>query len=518
MADEGIFYYFDQSGKAEKLVLVDSNDACPLLTTKKSPKPKVTDPLPPPKLSSSAAPTKPNAASGTDKKTDSKSDVKEKKWPVNVKGKFFWNRTWNYNNEKAKFKAVKEFLPGARVELYVQSKGLASPTKHNSTFLNDNGEFEFKNIPECTKASIKILLEHKDNKVICIRGRSNAISQPDFEIKTGAVVWCQFDLDVSKMSNAKEVDFGELEIKKNYFIDVCDAYKTIWFGHMRILNLSGYDLPLCQVNVPEPTISTSYVSIKKEIHLLKNDLKDRDVIMHEYGHFIRMHIHGNISTPGYEYNNDTSNQHSPYSKEHYESAWDEGLATFLSCAINDDPIYHDGYDASLNVNIEKNKINVGPHCEGSVQMALWRIYKVHHTNFKNGFWKAYTDTSKRIVKTIFDFYNNWKDLGLADLNKVVESLKFFSMEYGYKFLDGADKFTAKSKKPINIAAKEFFDVADLYNSFSKSEGGSVSEYMEEFYNRNVEFNPNTLDIGSTKSSPKVVAGKKYIVPVRFRVK
>ncbi len=50
MADEGMFYYFDQTGKTEKLVLVDSNDACPELTTKKVPEVKAVEPLPPPRL------------------------------------------------------------------------------------------------------------------------------------------------------------------------------------------------------------------------------------------------------------------------------------------------------------------------------------------------------------------------------------------------------------------------------------------------------------------------------------
>jgi hypothetical protein len=52
MADEGMFFYFDQSGKTEKLVLVDNNDACPVLTSKKAPTPKIVEPLPSPKLDS----------------------------------------------------------------------------------------------------------------------------------------------------------------------------------------------------------------------------------------------------------------------------------------------------------------------------------------------------------------------------------------------------------------------------------------------------------------------------------
>ena len=90
----------------------------------------------------------------------------------------------------------------------------------------------------------------------------------------------------------------------------------------------------------------------------------------------------------------------------------------------DDEHYHDGYDTGatgLNMHLATPNTLVGPHCEGSIQQALWRIYKHHKTDFKNGFWKAFTDRSKRTCRTIFDFYLNWKDLKLPNLADVVES-------------------------------------------------------------------------------------------------
>lgn len=441
-----------------------------------------------------------------------------KLWPVNVKGKLFWNRTWDYNDETKPIAAIKEYLPGANTQLHIQQKGSASVSLHKSIFLSDNGEFSFIDVPECIKAVIRILLEHRDSKIIVVKGKSNAVSEADFEIKTGNVIWHQLDLDMSKIDGkTKDVDMGDIEIKKPHFVDICDAYKTVWFGHSRIKDLAGHDLPLCQINYPEPTTSTSNAS--EQMNLLKDDLKDRDVILHEYGHFIGHNILGGLSHPGYGYNDDAAGQHGRDTKEHYEAAWNEGHATFLSCAITDDAHYHDGYDTNLNYHLDTDNTTIGPHSEGSIQEALWRIYKVHKTNFKEGFWKAFTDRSKRTVRTVFEFFDNWKDLGIADLDKVAESFKQFNMEYGYRYRDGAGRFAAVvAPKTFDEPKQEFQTTVELYDNFGKVGSGTVGDYHEEFYNRNKHFNTGSLAGGSTIASPKVTAGKKYIVPERFQVK
>ncbi len=442
----------------------------------------------------------------------------QKKWPVNIKGKLFWNRTWDYNDETKPIGAIKEFLPGAKADLHILEKGSKAMSKHKSIHLTDDGEFAYNNVPECTKAAIRIFLEYRSGKVVSAKGKSNHVSQPDFEIKTGKVIWHQLELDMSSIDgNTKDVDLGDVEIKKAHFVDVCDAYKSVWFGHKRIKELAGHDLPICQINYPEPTTSTSNAS--SQMQLLKDDLKDRDVILHEYGHFIGHHVLGGLTHPGYDYNDDIAGQHGRTTKEHYESAWNEGHATFLSCALTDDPHYHDGYDASLNQHLDKDNTTVGPHSEGSIQEALWRIYKVHKTSFKNGFWKAFTNNSKRKVETIFDFFDNWKDLGLSDLDKVVESFKKFNMEYGYKYLDGTDMYEATSKlKKLDKKNKQFRTLGQLYRDFGKIGKGTKDEYKEEFYNRNKRFNKGALAAGSSPTNPKLTVGKKYIVPVRFQVK
>lgn len=439
-------------------------------------------------------------------------------WPVNIKGKLFWNRTWDYNDETKPIAAIQEYLPGAKAELYIETKRVKTSTLQESLFLSDKGEFQFKSVPECTKATLRILLEHRDGKIVVVKGKSNAVSQVDFEIKTGKVIWHQFNLDMSKLDGkTKDVDFADIEIKKAHFIDICDAYKSVWFGHERIKKLGDHDLPVCQINYPEPPTSTSNASV--QMQLLKDDLKDRDVILHEYGHFIGHNILGGLSHPGYGYNDDATGQHGRDTKEHYESAWNEGHATFLSCAITDDPHYHDGYDTTLDYHLDKDNTTIGPHSEGSIQEALWRIYKVHGTDFKDGFWKAFTDRSKRTVRTIFEFYDNWKDLGLKDLDKVVEAFKKFNMEFGYRYLDGTERYTAVAlPKKFDKGKKEFQKIDELHDNFGKLGGGTSSDYNEEFYNRNKHFNAGALGAGSTISNPKTDVGKKYITPDRIQVK
>ena len=439
-------------------------------------------------------------------------------WPVNIKGKLFWNRTWDYNDETVPIAAIKEYLPGAKIELYIETNKVKTLTLQQTVFLSDKGEFQFASVPECTKATIRILLEHSDNKIVVVKGKSNAVNQPDFEIKTGKVIWHQFNLDMSKLDGkTKDVDFTDIEIKKAHFIDICDAYKSVWFGHEQIKKLGDHDLPICQINYPEPTTSTSNAS--EQMQLLKDDLKDRDVILHEYGHFIGHNILGGLVHPGYGYNDDASGQHGRDTEEHYESAWNEGHATFLSCAITDDPHYHDGYDTTLDYHLDTDNTTIGPHSEGSIQEALWRIYKVHGTNFKDGFWKAFTDRTKRTVRTIFEFYDNWKDLGLKDLDKVVEAYKKFNMEFGYNYLDGIERFTAvPSPKNFDKAKKEFQKIDELHDNFGKLGSGTLNDYKEELYNRNKHFNAGALGAGSTKSDPKITVSKKYITPDRIQVK
>ncbi len=107
-----------------------------------------------------------------------------------AKGKLFWNRTWNYNDETVPIPAIKEYLPGAKVELFVGASA-ASLALHEQGFLTDDGEFAFVNVPQAAAAEIKISLEYKDSKVVVMKGETNHVAEAKFEIKKDNVIWHQ---------------------------------------------------------------------------------------------------------------------------------------------------------------------------------------------------------------------------------------------------------------------------------------------------------------------------------------
>lgn len=471
-------------------------------------------------MSDDKKPTPPGAKSGTGPAGASTSKCPCNEWPINIKGKLFWTRTWDYNDETKAGVSVKEYLPGAKVELHV---GDAATALHATVNLSEDGEFSFTGVPKCSKATLQIYLEYTGGAVVSVKGKTikgstKHVDDADFHVHTGETVWHEKPLPMNKLDGCtKDVDLGEVEITRTHFVDICDAYKSVWFGHKRLKDLAGKDLPICQINYPEdPTLTVSNAG--EQMQLCKDDLKDRDVILHEYGHFIGTKILGGLVHPGYGYNDDAAGQHGRDTKEHYEAAWNEGHATFLSCALTDDPHYHDGYDTNLNYHIDTDNTTLGPHSEGSIQEALWRIYKVHGTSFKDGFWKAFSDTSKRTVRTIFDFFDNWKDLNLDKLDKVIEAYKKFNMQYGYHY---TEKFTAvAAPATYDKPSKKFQTVSELYDNHGKIGGGTAADYNEEFYNRNqpVFAGAGTLAAGSTRAAPLVTAGTSYFVPERFEVK
>jgi hypothetical protein len=223
---------------------------------------------------------------------------------------------------------------------------------------------------------------------------------------------------------------------------------------------------------------------------------------------------GGLTHPGYSYNDDATGQHGPTSKEHYESAWNEGHATFLSCAISDDPVYHDGYDSNLTMDLAKDNTKIGPHCEGSIQCALWDMHHVQKVDFKTGFWAAFSRTASK-ADTIFAFYDNWVAAGCPDAAKLKVSLKKFNLTVGYHYKQRAT-YKAKGKlDPKNPV--EFSTITELYNQFGKVAGGNQAEYSEELYNRNRYVGGGAFAAGASRGAFTFVEGTSYIIPERFEI-
>ena len=432
-----------------------------------------------------------------------------------VKGKLFYKRPWDYDTA-TDTKKFKEYLPGAKLELWLQPKGAPALEKHADGALSEQGTFRFKDVPPCTRLALKIVLKHKAG-ITEVRGHENLADAPDYQLKAGELVWRRIELDVAKLTGATTplVDLGDVQILPTVDVDadfaaICDTYKTIWRGQNFIREKTGHVLKGCPVNYPVRDISFESGG---KLFLLPGDLKDADVVLHEYGHYIGHEVLGGLTHPGYEYNDDATGQHGPHTEEHYESAWNEGHATYLSCAMSDDAVYHDGYDSNLTMNLASDAIAVGPHCEGSIQCALWDVTKVAGVDFKKGFWTAFT-WSGRKADSIFAFYENWKDAGCPDLAKLKASLKKFNLHVGYHYrrrLRCGDAALDPAKP------SGFRTVQELFDAYGKAAAGTLAKYQEEFYNRNRYVGGGAFAPGATRTSFALRKGVTYIVPERFEI-
>lgn len=440
---------------------------------------------------------------------------------ITLEGVVFYNRTWNYNDETKPFGPLEEVLPGAKVQLRIKPAGAGALTIHDTSHLDEHGAFSFDKVPRCDAVEVRVFLEHAGGKVTAFVGDTTVVNKPDFALHPNLPAWHQFALSTAQLKrmdgSAATVHLGKLELTEPRFVDMCDAYKSVWFGHAAIKRLTGDDLPYCEIRYPA-ALNSSHLAGK--IHLEKDDLKNRDVILHEYGHFIVGKKLPSLPKMGYAYDDGSGTSatgHSRSSKEHYESSWAEGLATFLSCAMSDDPHYHNGYGVPVNYHLDTDNTQIGPHAEGSIQEALWEAYKGQGLPFKS-MWAALTNTAKHTVSTVVLYHKNWAALGIVGLPKLTAALRKFNIEYVYEYPDGNARFKAvAAPKGFSASAKTFRTVDELYAAFGKPTGGTKVEYLEEFYNRNKKLNPSALGSGSTHAAPKVIVGNSYIVPRRVKL-
>lgn len=152
-----------------------------------------------------------------------------------LKGRLFWNRTWDYLDETVPIAAVKEYLPGAKVELEIKKSGESQFKPFgNPIHLSDGvekalvqphegcGKFTFKALPKCEDARIKISLEYEGGKIVCIKGKTikgntKFKDEADFKIHTGKTVFHLFPLELGSVDwTAAENDLGELESKSRF--------------------------------------------------------------------------------------------------------------------------------------------------------------------------------------------------------------------------------------------------------------------------------------------------------------
>lgn len=435
--------------------------------------------------------------------------VKAASVPVlsSITGRIFWKRTWHYNNPKIKGFMHKEYLPQARVTLMVISGALQVPLY--TVYLTPNGAFRFENVPFGFRLALKITLIDAKHHV-SVYGLSDVKNLQNFCIRKNRLVW--WLMPIGSVLPARRVDFGDLEVTEPLFAELCDMYKSVRVGQIWMPIHTGRKFPTCRINYPQ----TGKVSFHRngQLYVLPGDTKDRDVLLHEYAHFVGYTVHGTLNHPGYTYNDDYSNRgqggHSWTSKEWYQTAWNEGYADFIGAMIMDDATYHDDYDTILTETLGKT-VSIGSHCEGSIATALWRLCKHHKVPFDRGFWRAFAEHKHVRVDTALNFYENWLRIGVPGLDKLREVYSTCGMKYGYRYVLSG-KYAPKTSAGIVISS-----VQQLYNIHGVIGGGTLAEYSEEFYNHNKRLRPGCFAAGATPSAYKLVANSTYWIPERYLV-
>jgi len=433
-----------------------------------------------------------------------------------VQGKLFYKRTWDYNTGPGGG-PFKEYLPAVKVELWVQSAGRTELERHAEGSLTSGGLFRFADVPRFDRAALKVFLHHVRDAVI-VKGIENLVTQDDYRLRTGEVVWRRIELDLARRDAATDhvVDFGDVEIvstpqRDADFVSLCDLYKSTWRGWRWIKEHAKHTLPSCVVNYPQR--GTASFHRAGALFILVGDARDKDVQLHEYGHFIGHCVLGGLTHPGYNYNDDAAEGHNAGSLEHYESAWNEGHATFLSAAISDDPIYHDDYDTNMTMNLATDNIVLGPHCEGSVQAVLWQVHKAG-VKFDEGFWKAFSYATRK-CETIFAFYDNWKDAGCPNAAALKTAMTAFNCHRGYRYTRRLVHDPTKALDPANPT--HFATLAELFQAYGTVASGTRADYDEEFYNRNRYVGGGAFAAGAALGAFVLVNGTTYIVPERFEI-
>lgn len=461
-----------------------------------------------------------------------------------VRGRLFYSRTWDHNDSTQLLSnPVKEFLPGVKLELLVQPAGdpglavhaTAHASDRSSRVLTDDpplgGDFEFSDIPaDATRLALRVHLEHEQG-LVRVLGKTNAVQAADFRVESGQVISAQFELDQAKD------DLGEVALIKaaggHSFEFLCDAYKALWLGQKRIRELVGQGPERVDAHYPDDGDVAFFDPDTGLLHVPPRDVRDRDMILHEFGHALQHFANpGLLADVSTTFDDDPNEDHGVSTFEHYETAWVEGSATFLGCFLQDDPIFHNGFNTKVSDNLTVDLGDVtqgqslGPHTEGSVQAGLWSLCKVSGVDFAL-FWKAFTDKGASSVgpRDSFEFVEAWRRLGLGEEQALLRAWQFTTLDAGYRYLSGAARWT--KGESFDSSERVFSSVTDLHERFAEVPGESGGDldvtYTQEFYNRNKRFNPGSLGPNPKTTIPansyefELTNGVKYIVPVKSRV-
>jgi len=221
------------------------------------------------------------------------------------------------------------------------------------------------------------------------------------------------------------------------------AYDDVLEAHGYFSEEVGYDAPLVRIMFEEP--SGFYVASTSTITLSvgppSDVAKERDVVLHEYGHHIMNRVYGG-GIPSAR----NCSPHTPDRQSSPTCAWTEGWASFVHAVVDDTPVFmpygttdyywetHKSHARSSGVPDPRTGSTfvrdyyLGEDGEGSVTAILWDM----HDGFgepgddvsasMRDMWTAFASDREEDeawpAVDIRDFYDDWSDRGGQNLDSV----------------------------------------------------------------------------------------------------
>lgn len=195
-------------------------------------------------------------------------------------------------------------------DCYTDSDGTYEITVSNSGFLESGtNDIKLKLIPDSPYATIK------SSNIF----RDYYIYTPSYNDNEESELTIDYIINPDSLLN-KGVDE---DIINSFMI-----HQVIILGGDYFVSKERYRLPKIDVIFPTNYNTTAYYNEK--IHILSEDKEDWDVILHEYGHYIRISL-GLYESPGFSHSySDCLNARYGSKEEGMPLAWEEGWANYFS--------------------------------------------------------------------------------------------------------------------------------------------------------------------------------------------
>jgi len=277
------------------------------------------------------------------------------------------------------------------------------------TYTNEKGQFGIETIPETLtsfeeikayiRTSTKSIITDSDNNIDTTEVIDGIFKKPYFSISESFLVTDAINHTLNiEMRIDEGVNLGACSVFQNC-IDASNLSKNYFHVNKKR-------------NVIWPAANTLTADT---IYIMQYDRWDRDVIFHEYAHFIDFNLNiSKLATGDHYFDENLSFKYdSVYAKE---LAFSEGWADFFAVSLQYpeklDSYYDDTEDIEMHVNLEGPVKHKGEDCEASVACILWDLFDSN---------SEYFDNVALGLEPVF--YKSLADNPTANIQKYVEKFK-----------------------------------------------------------------------------------------------